>query len=177
MQMNMDQQKKDHFQHRIKVNKQRNQRKRLLELIPAHISQVLENTEYLTSPAREDVLQKVQQRWNGELYTYDFRSRYPEFVKAFSWEQEVISYVQTLTIWAGQVYLYLGVPDSPVFVADREWVRANFAVLWQTIDYEDIWVISQEADEGIIVCGYVGYLAENPNPAEVYYEVVSWDGE
>jgi hypothetical protein len=176
MQINMDQQK-GHLQHRIKVNKQRNQRKRLLELIPAHISQVLEKAEYLTSPAREDIFQKVQQRWNGELYTYDFRLRYPAFVNAFSWEQEVIAYVQTLTNRAGQVYLFLGDPDSPIFVADGEWVRSNFAVLWQTIDYEDIWVISQEADEGIIVCGYVGYLAEDPNPAEVYYEVVSWDGE
>lgn len=174
--MTMDSQKVD-LHYRININKQRNQRKCLLEQMPAHISQVLEKAEYFTSPAREDILQKVKQRWNGELYTYNFRSKYPAFAKAFSWEHEVIHYVQTLTIRSEHVYLFLGVPDSPIFAVDRGWVNGNFEVLWQKIDYEDIWVIGQGFNEGIIVCGYVGYLTEDPNPAEVYYEVVSWDGE
>jgi hypothetical protein len=83
-------------------------------------------------------------------------------------------YVQALTMKQRDVYVYLGLSDSPIFVVDGQWVVANFATLWQLITYEDIWVIDKTFDKGIIVSNFVGYLMEDPNPTEVYYEVLMW---
>jgi hypothetical protein len=167
-------QQKELLKIKINANKQRNQRKQLLHLFPAPHAMVLNQATYLLSPVRDDMIQTVMQRWNNQLYNYHFRFQYPQFVKAFSWEKDVIMYVQELTMEEQDVYLYFGMSDSPIFVVDGQWVLENFATLWQLIAYEDIWVIDKEFDKGIVVSNFAGYLTEDPNPAEVYYEVLTW---
>ena len=167
--------RKIQLQQKVKVNKQKNQRKILMDMLPKEMSQVIENTDLITSPELEKILNTVHDRWNNELHTHDFIIHYENYRKEFSWEQEVIQYVQGIDIGEEQVYLFLGIPNSPIFLLEGNWVIKNFNVLWQNINYEDVWIISQNFEYGILVSSYGGYLKDDPNPKEIFYAITKWN--
>lgn len=171
----MDERKKILLQQKIKVNKQKSQRKTLMCMLPKDISCEIEDSDLITSPRLEKILDTVHERWNNKLHSHDFIIHYESHRKEFSWEQEVIQYVQGLDISEKQVYLFLGIPDSPIFHVDGNWVIKNFKVLWQSINYEDVWIISRNFKYGVLVSRYVGYLEHDPNPKEIFYAITKWN--
>ncbi|WP_163537260.1 hypothetical protein [Gracilibacillus sp. YIM 98692] len=165
------------LQQKIKVNKQKGQRKILVDMLPKDLSHVIENSDLITSPELEKVLNSVHERWNNELHTHDFIINYENHRKEFSWGQEVIQFVQGITIAEEQVYLFLGISDSPIFLVDGNWVIKNFRVLWQSINYEDVWIIGQDFNYGVLVSCYGGYLEHDPNPKEIFYAITKWNDD
>lgn len=162
------------MQQKIKVVKQKNQRTNLMNLFPKHISSVIEKSELIMSPELERILNKVHEKWNYELHNGDFASKYSDFRKEFSWEQEVIRYVQGIDIENKLVYLFLGIGDCPIFLVDGKWALMNFSILWEHINNDDIWIISQDFSYGVLVTRYGGYLEHDPNPKEIMYAITRW---
>lgn len=170
----MDERKR-RMQQKIQVVKQKNQRTNLMNLWPKDISSVIEKSELITSPELERILNKVHEKWNYELHKMDFVIKYSDFRKEFSWEQEVVHYVQRIDIENKLVYLFFGVDDCPIFLVDGKWALMNFSILWEHIYHEDIWIISQDFSYGILVSRYGGYLEQDPNPKEILYAITKWD--
>lgn len=162
------------IQQKIKVVKQKNQRTNLMNLFPKHISSVIEKSELITSPELERILNKVHEKWNYELHKVDFAIKYSEFRKEFSWEQEVIHYVQGIDIENKLVYLLFGIGDCPIFLVDGKWALMNFSILWEHINNDAIWIISQDFSYGVLVSRYGGYLEHDPNPKEIMYAITKW---
>ncbi|MGG3889530.1 hypothetical protein [Metabacillus fastidiosus] len=165
------------LQQKIKLNKQRSRGKLLMKMFPQDMSNVIENTDLITSPELEKILETVNKKWNNELHTHNFIIQYKNFRKEFSWEQEVIQYVQEIEMKEKEVYLFLGIPDSPIFLVNGNWVIKNFEVLWQSINYEDVWIIGQNCNYGVLVLRYGGYLEHDPNPKEIFYAITKWDDD
>ncbi len=163
------------LQQKIKVNKQKYQRINLMKLLPKYISSVIEKSELITSPELERILNKVHEKWNYELHKGDFAIKYSEFRKEFSWEQEVIHYVQGIDIENKLVYLFLGIDDCPIFIVDGKWALMNFSILWEYINNDDIWIIGQDFSYGVLVSRCAGYLEHDPNPKEIIYAITKWD--
>uniref|UniRef100_UPI003F491CBF hypothetical protein n=1 Tax=Niallia taxi TaxID=2499688 RepID=UPI003F491CBF len=170
----MDERKKL-LQQKIKVNKQKSQRRMLMNILPQDMSDVIENTVLINSPELEIILETVHRRWNNGLHSHNFLIHYKNSRKEFSWEQEVIQYIQGIDIKRNQIYLYLGIPNSPIYLVDGNWVIKNFKVLWQSINYEDVWIISRNYTYGVLVSRYGGYLEHDPNPKEIFYAITKWD--
>lgn len=105
---------------------------------------------------------------------WDFILNYSNFRKEFSWEKEVIQYVQSINFKEQLVYLFFGIDDSPIFLVDGKWVIMNFKILWELLNNKDIWVISQVYSYGILVSRYGGYLEHAPNPEEIHYAITKW---
>ncbi|MGG3654240.1 hypothetical protein ABES36_23430 [Bacillus pseudomycoides] len=133
-----------------------------MSLLPQDISNVIEKSDVITSPELETILNKVHEKWNFELHKGDFVISYSNFRKEFSWEQEVIQYVQ-------------GIDNSPIFLVNGKWAIENFSILWQCINNDGIWIISQSFSYGVLVSRYGGYLEHDPNPKEILYAVTKWD--
>ena len=169
----MDERKR-RMQQKIKVVKQKNQRTNLMNLFPKYISIVIEKSELITSPELERILNKVHEKWNYELHKVDFAIKYSDYRKEFSWEQEVIHYVQGVDIEKKLVYLLVGVGDCPIFLVDGKWALMNFSTLWEHINNDDIWIISQDFSYGVLVSRYPGYLEHDPNPKEIIYAITKW---
>ncbi|MGE8034144.1 hypothetical protein [Lysinibacillus sp. NPDC093692] len=172
----MDERKR-RMQQKIQVVKQKNQRTNLMNLFPKHISSVIEKSELITSPELERILNKVHEKWNYELHKVDFAIKYRDFRKEFSWEHEVIDYVQRIDFENKLVYLSFGIGDCPIFIVDGKWALMNFSILWEHIDHDDIWIISQDFSYGVLVTLYGGYLEHDPNPKEILYAITKWDQE
>jgi hypothetical protein len=170
----MDQRKKL-LQQKIKVNKQKNQIKVLMNMLPQDMSDVMKNTDLITSPELEQILDAVNNRWNNELHSHNFLNHYKKFREEFSCEQKVIQYIQGIEIEEKEIYLFLGIPDSPIFLVEGNWVINNFKALWQSINYEDVWIIGQNIKYGVLVSRYGGYLESDPNPKEIFYAITKWD--
>jgi hypothetical protein len=162
------------LQQKIKVNMQKNRRNVFLNLLPKELASVIEQCEIITSPELEKILENVHAKWNYDLHKGDFILNYSSFRKEFSWEREVIQYLQGIDTEEQLVYLFLGIEDSPIFLIDGKWVIRNFNILWQLIDNEDIWIISQDYSYGILVSRYGGYLEHDPNPNEILYAITNW---
>ncbi|MED3803893.1 hypothetical protein P4562_18370 [Lysinibacillus xylanilyticus] len=163
------------LQQKIKVNKQKNQRTNLMNLLPKDISIIIEKSDLITSPELERILNKVHEKWNYELHKGDFAINYSGFRKEFSWEQEVIYYVQGIGIEKKLVYMFLGIDDCPIFLVDGNWALKNFNILWDHINNDDLWIISQDFNYGVLVSRYGGYLEHDPNPEEIIYAITIWD--
>lgn len=161
--------------HKLKINKQKSQRSKLMNLLPKDMSTVIEKSNLIISPELERILDKVHEKWNFELHKGDFAIKYSNFRKEFSWEQEVIQYVQGIDIEEKLVYLFLGIDDSPIFLVGGKWVIKNFNILWERINNDDLWVISQDFSYGVLVSHYGGYLEHDPNPKEIIYAITKWD--
>ncbi|MEI3611870.1 hypothetical protein [Pseudogracilibacillus sp. SO30301A] len=73
------------------------------------------------------------------------------------------------------VYLFLGNDDGPIYIVDGIWVLKHFKVLWESINYEDVWIIRRKYDYGLLVSRYGGYLEHDPNPKEVFYAMTKKD--
>lgn len=73
------------------------------------------------------------------------------------------------------VYLFLGIDDSPIFLVNGKWAIKNFSILWQCINNDDIWIVSQDFSYGVLVFRYGGYLEHDPNPKEIFYAITKWD--
>ncbi|OXS65576.1 hypothetical protein B1B04_25035 [Lysinibacillus sp. KCTC 33748] len=172
----MDERKR-RMQQKIQVVKQKNQRTNLMNLFPKHISSVIEKSELITSPELERILNKVHEKWNYELHKVDFAIKYRDFRKEFSWEHEVIDYVQRIDFENKLVYLFFGIGDCPIFIVDGKWALMNFSILWEHINNYPIWIISQDFSFGILVSRYLGYLKHDPNPKEIFYAITKWDQE
>jgi len=162
------------LQQKIKVTNQKYKRKELMNILPKDLASVIEKCEIITSPELDKILDKVHAKWNYDLHKGDFILNYSNFRKEFSWEREVIQYVQGIDIEEQLTYLFFGIEDSPIFLIDGKWVIKNFNILWQLIDNEDIWIISQDYSYGILVSHYGGYLEHDPNPNEILYAVTKW---
>ncbi len=68
--------------------------------------------------------------------------------------QEVLQYIQGIEIEEKEIYLlFLGIPDSPIFLVEGNCVINNFKALWQSINYEDVWIIGQNIKYGVLVHG------------------------
>ena len=163
------------LQQKVKVNKQKRQRQKLITMLPKDMSDVIENTDLVTSPELEKILETVNNRWNNELHSHNFLIHYKNSRKEFSWEQEVIQYIQGINLEEKQIYLFLGITDSPIFLVEGTWVIKNFKVLWESINYEDLWIIGQNFKYGVLVSRYGGYLEHDPNPNEIFYSITNWD--
>ena len=162
------------LQQKISINKQKYARTHVLNLLPAHISIVMEESEYITSPDLETILNQVHEQWHNELHKADFREKYPEFRKEFSWEHEVIEYIRNIDMERQQVYLFLGNEDCPLFVVDGRWALMNFSTLWEQVNHDDIWITGRDLTHGVLVSRYAGYLEHDPNPEEIMYAITSW---
>ncbi|XRG79814.1 hypothetical protein V5E38_05710 [Rossellomorea sp. GAMAL-10_SWC] len=162
------------IQQKFKVTKQKNQRNELLNILPKDLATVIEKCEFITTPELEKILDKVHEKWNYDLHKGDFILNYSNFRKEFSWEREVIQYVQGIDIEEQLVYLFIGIEDSPIFLINGKWVIKNFDILWTLIDNEDIWIISQDYSCGVLVSHYGGYLEHDPNPNEILYAITKW---
>lgn len=169
----MDERKKL-LNQKLRINKQKIHRGILIKLLPQDMSTVIEESELITSPELEKILDKVHEKWNFELHKSDFAINYSNFRKEFSWEQEVIEYVKEVDIAEKKVYLFLGIDDSPIFLVDGNWIIQKFNILWQRINNKDIWIIAQDFSYGVLVSRYVGYLEHDPNPKEIFYAVTKW---
>ncbi|WP_165346800.1 hypothetical protein [Gottfriedia acidiceleris] len=166
--------RKIQLQQKIKVTKQKYKRKELMNILPKDLASVIEKCEIITSPELEIILDKVHAKWNYDLHKVDFILNYSNFRNEFSWEREVVQYVQGIDIEEQLVYLFLGIVDSPIFLINGKWVIKNFDILWQFIDNEDIWIVSQDYSYGILVSRYGGYLEHDPNPKEILYAITKW---
>ncbi|MDA7027568.1 hypothetical protein PJ311_13345 [Bacillus sp. CLL-7-23] len=69
---------------KLKINKQKNQRIKLMDLLPKKLATVINKSELITSPEREKILDKVHEKWNFDLHKEDFVTRYSDFRKEFS---------------------------------------------------------------------------------------------
>lgn len=160
---------------KLRINKQKSLRVELMKLLPPDMSVVIEKSELITSPELEKILEKVHEKWNFDLHKNDFALTYSDFRKEFSWEQEVMEYVQGCAIAEKKVYLFLGgIDDSPIFLVDGKWIVRNFSVLWNCINYDDIWIIGQDFSYGVLVSRYGGYVEHDPNPKEIMYAITKW---
>ncbi|PGM49017.1 hypothetical protein [Bacillus sp. AFS053548] len=163
------------LQQKIKVSKQKKQRNVLINTLPQELATVLENCEIITSPELDRILDKVHAKWNYDLHKGDFIVNYSNFRIEFSWEKEVIQFVQGIDIEEKLAYLFFGIEDSPILlIDDGKWVIKNFDILWQSINNEDIWIISQDYSCGVLVSRYGGYLEHDPNPKEIIYAITKW---
>jgi hypothetical protein len=162
------------LQQKIKVTKQKNQRNELMNILPKELTSFIEKCEIITSPDLEKILDKVHAKWNYDLHKGDFILNYSSFRNEFSWEREVIQNVQVIDDEEQLVFLFLGIEDSPIFLIDGKWVIKNFSILWQLINYEDIWIISRDYSYGVLVSRYAGYLEHDPNPKEILYAITKW---
>lgn len=162
------------LQHKLNMNKQKSQRAKLLDLLPQDIAIIIEKSDFITSPKVEEILNKVNAQWNYELNRADFAIKYNGFRQEFSWEQEVIDFVQGIAIEKQLVYLFLGIEDCPMFLVDGKWALKKFNILWACINNADIWIISQDFSYGILVSRYGGYLEYDPNPKEIVYAITKW---
>ncbi|WP_410983142.1 hypothetical protein [Bacillus cereus] len=169
--------RKVRLKQKIKMAKQKSQKHKLISLLPQHISAVIEKSSVITSPELETILNKVHEKWNFELHKGDFVINYSNFRKEFSWEQEVIQYVQEIDMEEKLVCLFLGIEDSPIFLVNGKWVIENFSILWQCMNHDDLWIMSQDFSYGVLVFRYGGYLEHDPNPREIYYAITKWDNE
>lgn len=165
---------KNLLKQKLRINKQKNQRKQLVKLLPQDISTIIEKSELITSPELEKIIDKVHEKWNFELHKNDFVINYSNFRKEFSWEQEVIEYVEGLDIAEKKVYLFLGIDDSPLFLVNGNWVIQNFNILWKRIYNDDLWIVGTDFNYGVLVSRYGGYLEHDPNPKEIIYAVTKW---
>ncbi|MDF2086415.1 hypothetical protein [Bacillus pseudomycoides] len=167
--------RKMRLKRKVKIAKQKSQRYKLMRLLTEDMSTVIEKSDVITSPELEIILNKVYEKWKFELHKWDFVINYSNFRKEFSWEQEVIQYVQRIDIEEKLVYLFLGIDDSPIFLVNGKWAIENFSILWQCINNDDIWIISQDFSYGVLVFRYGGYLEHDPNPKEIFYAITKWD--
>lgn len=163
------------LQQKIKVTKQKFKRNELMNILPKDMASVIEKCEIITSPELEKILDKVHAKWNYDLHKGDFILNYSNYRKEFSWEREVIQFVQGIDIGKNLVNLYFGIEDSPIFLVAGNWIIKNFNLLWQCIDNEDLWIISQDFSYGVLVSHYGGYLEHDPNPEEIIYAITKWD--
>ncbi|MED4402580.1 hypothetical protein ABET41_09715 [Metabacillus fastidiosus] len=163
------------LQQKIKINKQKSQRNKLIDFLPQDISTVLEKCDLITSPKLDRILDEIHQKWNYELHKEEFVKKYGDFRKEFSWEQEVIQYMQEIEIEKKVVCLFLGIDDSPIYLVEGKWVIENFNILWQSIDNDDLWIISKDFNYGVLVSRYGGYLEQDPNPKEIFYSITKWN--
>lgn len=62
-----------------------------------------------------------------------------------------------------------------MFLVDGNWVIKYFDTLWDSINNEDVWIIGQNFNYGVIVACYAGYLEHDPNPKEIIYEITKWN--
>ncbi|WP_342512488.1 hypothetical protein MKY34_18005 [Sporosarcina sp. FSL K6-1522] len=166
--------RKKRIQQKIKANKQRYQKANVMNLFPQHISNVIEKSEIITSPELESILHKVHEKWNYELHKEYFATKYSDVRQEFSWEQEVIQYVQGIKIENELVYLFLGIDNCPIFLVDGKWALKNFSTLWEHVNYDPIWMIGQDFSYGVLVSRYLGYLEHDPNPREIIYAITAW---
>lgn len=160
---------------KLKLNKQKNWKRKLINELPRDLSTIIDKSEIITSPKSEIILDKVHEKWNFELHKSDFAINYSSYRKEFSWEEEVIRYVQGIDIADEQVYLFFGINDSPIFIVNGNWAIKNFSILWKQIKNNDFWIISKDISYGIIVSCYGGYLEHDPNPRELFYAITKWD--
>ena len=162
------------LQKKISINKPKCARTHVLNMLPADITVVMEESEYITSPDLETILNQVQEIWHNELHKADFREKYPDFRKEFSWEHEVIDYVRNIEMDRKRVYLSFGIEDCPLFLVDGRWALMNFSTLWEKTNHDDIWIIGRDLTHGVLVSRYAGYLGHDPNPKEIVYAITSW---
>ncbi|NPC93583.1 hypothetical protein HOO54_15385 [Bacillus sp. WMMC1349] len=160
---------------KLKINKQKSLKIKLMDLLPKKLATVINKSEVIISPEREKILNKVHEKWNFDLHKGDFVTRYSDFRKEFSWEQEVIQFIDGIDIEEKQVYLLLEIDDnSPFFLVDGKWVIKNFGLLWGLINNNDLWVVGQDFSYGFLVSRYGGYLEHDPNPKEIFYAITYW---
>ncbi len=162
------------MQQKIKRNKQKNQRYDLINRLPYRLTSEIEKCELIFSPEVDEILDKVNKLWNYDLHKGDFVTKYHNFRKEFSWEDEVIQYVQQIKIEEKQAYLFLGINDSPIFLVNGKWVIENFSNIWEAISYTDLWVFDKDVNYGVLVSRYGGYLEHDPNPKEILYAITKW---
>ena len=162
------------LQQKIKITKQKNQRNVVINTLPKDLATILEKCEIITTPELDKILDKVHAKWNYDLHKGDFIINYSNFRIEFSWEKEVIQFMQGIDIEEKLAYLHFGIAESPIFLIDGKWVIKNFDILWQSINSEDIWIISQDYSYGVLVSRYGGYLEYDPNPIEILYAITKW---
>ncbi|MGG3889863.1 hypothetical protein [Metabacillus fastidiosus] len=51
----------------------------------------------------------------------------------------------------------------------------NSNVLWQSIDNDDLWIITKDFNHGVLVSRYGGYLEQDPNRKEIFYSITKWN--
>lgn len=142
--------------------------------LPRDMATTIDDCSLITSPELERILDKVQEKWNFELHKNDFAIKYSKHRKEYSWEYEVINHVQQTKLPDEQVYLYLGIEDSPIFLINGNWIIENFNFLWEQINNSDLWIIDFKFKYGVLVSRYGGYLDHDPNPNEIIYAVTEW---
>ncbi|TCM87923.1 hypothetical protein EV294_1163 [Paenibacillus sp. BK033] len=160
---------------KLKINKQKNQRINLINSLPLDMSNVIEKSDLITSPESDKILDKIHEKWNHELHSKDFIFKYKDFRNEFSWEEEVVQFVQGIVIEVKLAYLFFGIDDSPMFLVDGNWVIQHFDTLWNSINNEDVWIIGQNFNYGVIVSCYAGYLEHDPNPEEIHFAITRWN--
>ncbi|MFJ8089840.1 hypothetical protein ACIQ7N_16765 [Lysinibacillus sp. NPDC095746] len=82
--------------------------------------------------------------------------------------------MEGITIENRLVYLFFGIDDCPIFLVDGKWALMNFRLLWEHINNDAIWIISQDFSHGVLVSQYLGYLEHDPNPKEIIYAITKW---
>ncbi|WLR42290.1 hypothetical protein LC087_16435 [Bacillus carboniphilus] len=166
--------RKQLLQQKLKATKQKISRKELIELLPDNLSVVIEEATFFTDPKVEHILNNLYNLWNNELHLHSFINKYSENRKEFSWENEVISFVQGLNFKQELGYLYVGIEKSPLYLVGGKWLIENFDVFWEQISFEDIWFFGKDLSNGVLVSQYGGYLEHDPNPKEIMYAITYW---
>jgi hypothetical protein len=65
------------------------------------------------------------------------------------------------------------VPAQPIFVVGYSWGRSNLGALWNHSD-DLIALVRVDLGSGIVIDNDCGYLAGDPDPDEIVYEVAAW---
>lgn len=65
------------------------------------------------------------------------------------------------------------VPDQPLFVVNFSWALSKLKQLWP-FSNAFIALVAHDFATGVIIDNYCGYLADDPSPEEIVYEVAVW---
>ncbi len=60
-------------------------------MLPKDLSDVMKNTDIITSPELEQILDAVNYRWNNELHSHNFLNHCKNFREEFSWDKKYCS--------------------------------------------------------------------------------------
>lgn len=166
---------------KIAANKQRNGRSLYLQALPPVLATDLAVCQFITSPKIEDLWQYFWLRETGgdrlpsEIINYHYQE--------LSWPHQVLA---TVSLFGAEcdalpAYFYPH-GDCPVFCTTFGWVRQNIEILFPLVhrdgrfefNIERIGVVATDFQAGIVIDNYLGYVMSDPNPAEVYYTIVTW---
>jgi hypothetical protein len=169
------------------ANAQRHQREQLLREFPPLIREKLAGAACSFFPVTEELLRRFLPITASGIGDPDHYLPAGYSFREVGWASKALALLpRSIPATEDEAYLVLRspnwidfqdkhflVPELPVFRVEFRWGMEMFEQFWP-LARKFLALVRVDFSKGVVIDNYLGILAEDPNPAEVVFEIAVW---